>query len=89
MFADLLPTENDEAYSEVIEHAIQQYEKDVAIQYAIHNTVPFFRRMCQCPSCGRIFIEDESYRAYEFLPADPEVPKDLLSSRVRSEDRSS
>lgn len=77
-FADLLPSQDTDSYCDAIETAIQKHEKDVAAEYVIYDTTGFFRRMCQCPTCGRVFIEDERFQVFEFIPVDPEVRKDLL-----------
>jgi hypothetical protein len=78
-FADLLPDVRSEAYFDAVESALTSHEKGVAIQYVAIAVADFFRQICQCPICGRIFIQDEHYQAHEFVPARASVPKDLLS----------
>ena len=82
-FADLLPSQCMDDYCSAIEKAVHQHSEDpdVASQWVVHDTVPFFRQMCQCPRCGRVFIEDENHRTHEFVPAAANVPRDLLSRR--------
>jgi hypothetical protein len=83
-FADFLPNTLDDAYCEAVESAVAEHdERDVAVQYLIYNTTDLFRRMCQCPVCGRVFIHDENYQAHEFVPANESVPKNLLSGSRR------
>src|SRR4051812_34248927 len=60
-FADFLPNTLTDAYCGAIESAVAEHDKgDVAAQYAIYNTSALFQRMCQCPVCGRVFINDEN-----------------------------
>ncbi len=82
-FADILPSQCVDDYCNTIENAVRQHNEspDVASQYAMHDTVPFFRQMCQCPQCGRIFIEDGNFHTYEFLPANTDAPTNLLARR--------
>lgn len=83
-FADLLPNQDTDAYCEAIERAIQKHERANAGQYVVDDTAGLFRRMCQCPTCGRLFVEDEEFQPHEFVPADPLVRKDLLAGRRRT-----
>jgi hypothetical protein len=78
-FADFLPSVLSDAYCEVIESAILTREREVAAQYVIDGTTDLFRRMCQCPSCGRIFIEDENFGCHEFVPAGDSVSRALFT----------
>lgn len=84
-FADFLPNTRGDANCEAIESAVAEHGKnDIAAQYVIYHTSALFRRMCQCPVCGRVFIDDENYKAYEFVPASDSVPRDLLSGSRRT-----
>jgi len=84
-FADFLPSVLSDDYCDVIESAIGTHESAVASQYVIVGTTDLFRRMCQCPSCGRLFVEDENFGCHEFVPASASVPKALfMRSRPRS-----
>ena len=83
-FADFLPSEDGDSYCEAIEAAIQEHERDIASQYVIDDTTGFFRSMCQCPVCGRLFVEDEKFQVCEFVPADPSVPRNLLGGSRRT-----
>ena len=78
-FADYLPDVNNDAFLDAVENAIAGHEKENAAQWVVLATADFFRQMCQCPSCGRIFIEDERYKCHEFVPANASVRKDVLS----------
>ena len=68
-----------------IENAISQHSADSAIasQWIANDTAGFFRRMCQCAKCGRIFIEDEKYRVFEFVPVDKDIPSNLLARETQ------
>jgi hypothetical protein len=83
-FADILPNQDEDAYCGAIEEAIKIHEREVAWQYAIDNTAGLFRRMCQCQSCGRLFVENERFQVYEFIPANESIPKDLLAGRRKA-----
>jgi hypothetical protein len=78
-FADMTPNLWSEGYLDALESAIEGHEPSVAIQWVAIAGADFSRRMCQCPSCGRLFIQDEHYQPHEFLPANESVRKDWLS----------
>lgn len=82
-FADFLPSQSDDDYCEVIENAVKDHPSDPAVASGcvIDGTVRFFRRMCQCAQCGRVYIEDEDYRTHEFTPASAEAPHNLFERR--------
>ena len=84
LFADLIPDIAIDEYCKVIEDTVQKHKRDVVSQYIVYDTDRFFRRMCQCEQCGRLFIEDENYNIYEFQPVSDECPKDLLSRMPNS-----
>ncbi|MEZ5944852.1 MAG: hypothetical protein R3C18_26000 [Planctomycetaceae bacterium] len=79
-FADYLPSQLTDAYCELTAKAVKAHvgDADVATQYAIDATTGLFRRMCQCPKCGRLFVEDSEYRVFEFLPANTDNPNNLF-----------
>jgi len=81
-FADLLPLASVADYCDTVTAAVQEHgiDQEVAAQYVIDKTTRFFRRCCQCASCGRLFIEDAKFQVHEFLPATELVPKTLLSA---------
>ncbi len=81
-FADLLPLESVDDYCDTVTAAIREHSAapDVAAQYVIDRTTGFFRRCCQCASCGRLFIEDSQFQVHEFLPAAGTTSKSLLSA---------
>lgn len=80
-FASILPSQADDDHAMALENAFRRHQKDVdaALQWAAHDTAHFFRRICQCAKCGRIFIEDADYRTHEFVPADLQVSTNLLA----------
>ena len=47
------------------------------------RSLRIFRDIWQCPSCGRLYVEDQSHALRSFVAESEEVPKCLLSRRQR------
>jgi putative lipoic acid-binding regulatory protein len=80
-FADALPDVLSDTFFDAVDTAITRHDASVATQYVSIAVADLFRQVCQCPSCGRIFIEDNHYQTHEFVPASTTVPKDLFNRR--------
>jgi len=74
-------------YCDEIERTVEEYPSDpgIASQYVLDRTTGLFRQMCQCPDCGRLFIEDKNYKIFMFGKTDPECPMDLLAQQTRNQ----
>ena len=78
--AALLPdVRTEEFFDAVVKSAMASHDASIAIQDVLFAASDFFRAMCQCPSCGRVFVEDDQFQDHEFVPASASAPKDLLS----------
>jgi hypothetical protein len=40
-----------------------------------------FRRAWQCPTCGRLFVDDQGYNLNVFLPNSTETSRTILASK--------
>jgi hypothetical protein len=80
-FAQFVTSEDCDGCLDAIEKAIKNHPKEVADQWVICGTGPFFRSMCQCLSCGRLHIEDARGTIREFIPADSATAKDIFKGR--------
>lgn len=82
LHADTLPNCLIDLYCDTIESAlVDNAEKspDVASQFVVDRTTMFFRRMCQCPECGRVHIEDSEYQIHSFAPETTNVENALFA----------
>jgi hypothetical protein len=43
------------------------------------------RSAYQCTECGRLYVDDKQYKLCAFIPAGPDVPRELFRSRPSSE----
>jgi len=77
-FAEFIPSLEMDDFANMIEKAIGRNDSFSATMNEISKAFRFFRHMCQCEICGRLFIEDTNYECYSFEPTLPDCPKTLL-----------
>ena len=81
--AQLIPDQEYDAFSEIIDAAIEKsgptpHNKDAACM--AWRTFPL-PRAWQCPRCGALYIETHDRQRHRFLPASDEVSKQLFKRR--------
>ncbi|GAA5509363.1 hypothetical protein Rcae01_04862 [Novipirellula caenicola] len=79
--AEILPDQSTDDFCGAIENAVAAHDNTgTAQQYAIYDTVPFFRDIWHCPECGRLTVEAADGNYYHFSPDNPDTPPVLSKS---------